>query len=135
MLENLYRDLCEDLEPGAQPDSTTLSVLGLEEAEARRLMQEVMDKREAAASAEAEKAAEAARAAQLQAALERAKEYNAMTTRTTAPPPPKPPAAPPSAAPPSSGPTQDTPPAPPSPPPPAPPADVVTETAGSVRCR
>jgi len=54
-----------------------------------------------------------------------------MTTRTTAPPPPKPPAAPPSAAPPSSGPTQDTPPAPPSPPPPAPPADVVTETAGS----
>ena len=37
MLENLYRELCEDLPADADPDPTTIEVLGLSEADARRL--------------------------------------------------------------------------------------------------
>jgi len=101
MLEDLYRKLCEDLPPGATPDSTTLDVLGLSEADARRLMAEVHERKEAEEAAAAAKAEEELRALKLQQALERAAETKAMTTRTTRPPsaPPATPVSPPADSP------------------------------------
>ena len=56
MLENLWRELCEDMPPDATPDPTTLAVLGLSEPDALRLMQDVADQKAAEAAAEAAKA-------------------------------------------------------------------------------
>jgi len=82
MLENLYRDqIGDDLDAPANPE--TLAVLGMTEADAARLVQEVRDKRAAEAAEDAEKAAEAERAAQLQAALEAAAMANEISTRST----------------------------------------------------
>jgi hypothetical protein len=74
MLENLYRELCEDLPRDATPDAQTLEVLGLSEADARRLMAEVYERKEAEAAEAKAKAEEEMRALKLQRAVERAAE-------------------------------------------------------------
>ena len=115
MLENLYRELCEDLPRDATPDAQTLEVLGLSEADARRLMAEVYERKEAEAAEAKAKAEEEMRALKLQRAVERAAENKAVSTRQTAPrappAPPAPKAAPP-AAPPAASPPAAAPPAP-----------------------
>ena len=110
MLENLYRDLCEDLPPGSTPDATTLDVLGLSEADARRLMTEVQERKEAEATAEAAKAEEELRQAKLQKALEEASQSKTMRTRSTKPAPSPPPAPPPPPPPPAPAPAPSSPP-------------------------
>lgn len=80
MVENLYRDVAEE---GGTMDATSLAVLGLSEADAARLTQEVADRKAAEAAAEAEKLAEEERAKKLEEALIRASQDGAMTTRKT----------------------------------------------------
>jgi len=83
MLENLYRELCEDDLGNVSPvDAETLAVLGLSEADANRLLAEVVEKKEEEEAAKAAKAAEEERARQLEEALERAATQNAMTYKT-----------------------------------------------------
>uniref|UniRef100_A0A7S3EZP7 Rubredoxin-like domain-containing protein n=1 Tax=Haptolina ericina TaxID=156174 RepID=A0A7S3EZP7_9EUKA len=72
MLENLYRDLCDELPPDTIADSNTLEVLGLSAAEASRLMQEVQEKKAAAEAAALAEQEEQERAQQLQRAMEAA---------------------------------------------------------------
>jgi len=72
MLENLYRDLCEKLPDGTTADGETLQVLGLSEAEATRLMQEVQEKKAADAAVAIAEQEERERAEQLQRAMEAA---------------------------------------------------------------
>jgi len=83
MLENLYRDTYCD---GTQTaDGATLELLGLSEADAARLAQEVQEKKAEAEAAAAEKAAEAERAQLLEDALERASKTKQMRTISTGP--------------------------------------------------
>ena len=82
MLENLYRDTYCD-EGGATADGATLATLGLSEADAARLMQEVQEKKAEAEREAAEKAAEAERAQQLRDALIAASELKQMKTIST----------------------------------------------------
>jgi len=99
MLENLFREMCEDLPPGTNPDSTTLELLGLSESEATRLMVEVQQRKEAEEAAEAAAAEEELRALKLQRELERAAEMKTVTTRaTTSAPVAEPPVAAPKVA-------------------------------------
>lgn len=79
MLENLYRDLCE--QPGYDT-AETLSVLGLTAAEAARLKQEVEDNKLAAAEAAEAEEAERLRAEQLKEAIRKASEVSAPAAGT-----------------------------------------------------
>merc|ERR1719198_1721260 len=82
MLESYYKELCEGLPAGAAPPAG-YDVLGMSQAQATQMLQEVIDEKAAKAAAiEAEKAAEAAEAAAAAALREK------VAAETKAAPPP-----------------------------------------------
>jgi rubredoxin len=72
MLENLYREMCEEVDADS---AENLAILGLTEGEASRLREDVEEKKAAAAAAQAAVEEEARARDDLQAAVKKAAEY------------------------------------------------------------